>query len=402
MSSLRSPASASVEQSRGRLIAEPAQEGRSDFQRDRERVLHSAAFRRLAHKTQVFVGSSEGDHVRTRLTHTIEVAQIARDLARRLNLNEDLAETVALAHDLGHPPFGHAGEDALDDALKPWGGFDHNAQALDVVTRLEHRYPDFDGLNLCFETVEGIMAHNGPLYDADGAWLGKHQDRSPPASILRASELYGIDLKRHATAEAQCAAIADDIAYDCHDIEDGVRSGILDPDRLQEVPLLNAIWSEVDLDRIADVDRRVHQLLRRLMFRLVSDVLTTSRERLSGISSCDEVRDAGQPVIVFSTKIATDEKLLKEWLRVNLYRHQDLVRETERGKSCVRQLVDILMTDPHLLPARWSQDLDSIDEAALAIRIRDYVSGMTDRYAFSELEKLNEMTRGWSRTASPR
>ncbi|AOG03017.1 deoxyguanosinetriphosphate triphosphohydrolase family protein [Bosea sp. RAC05] len=396
---LSSVSAAHEAKSGARLIPELIQAGRSEFQRDRERILHSAAFRRLAHKTQVFVGGTEGDHVRSRLTHTIEVAQIARDIARRLGLCEDLAETIALAHDLGHPPFGHAGEDALDEALREWGGFDHNAQALAVVMRLEHRYAAFDGLNLTYATIEGILAHNGPMLSREGDWIGKHPDRDPPAAIVSAAKLYGLDLTRYASAEAQAAAVADDIAYNCHDVEDGVRSGILDPNRLREVPLISKIWREANLDMISDPDRRIHELLRRMMSGFVEDVLATARQRLKDCVTVANVRDADEPVIGFSDEMAAHEKILKAWLRKNLYRHDALMTETNRGQTCVKELVERLLADPCLLPERWSLGVDDLDKAGVAGRVRDYVSGMTDRFAQAEMTRLDRLSDELNRPA---
>src|SRR5262245_61953083 len=301
---------------RGRLHAEPPSATRSDFRRDCDRVIHSSAFRRLAYKTQVFV-FHEGDHYRTRLTHTLEVTQIARSLARALGLDEDLAEVSALAHDLGHSPFGHAGERALDECLSGHGGFDHNAQSLSVVTRLERRYAAVDGLNLTWETLEGLVKHNGPLTDAAGHSIGRHRAHGVPGAILDYCRLQDLDLARHASAEAQAAAIADDIAYDAHDIDDGVRAELFTLDDMTELPLVGDIVREIaaSYPRLEPA-RRSHELMRRLITRTIGDVIAESRRRLAalGAASADDIRAAGHPVVAFSPEFAATDRGIKDFL----------------------------------------------------------------------------------------
>ncbi|MGD9915704.1 MAG: deoxyguanosinetriphosphate triphosphohydrolase, partial [Rhizobiaceae bacterium] len=286
-------------QSRGRMFDEPESPTRTPFQRDRDRIIHSTAFRRLKHKTQVFI-AHEGDHYRTRLTHSIEVAQIARALARSLRADEDLSEAVALVHDFGHTPFGHTGEDALDDRMKAWGGFDHNAQSLRVVTQLERRYAEFDGLNLSWETLEGLVKHNGPLLDASGE--GRDGKRVPQ-SILSYNQLHDLELDRYASVEAQCAAIADDIAYNTHDIDDGLRAGLLTLDMLEAVPLPGGILRAVrqQYPRL-DAVRVGHELMRRQITAMVEDVIVTARANLKEIDpqSVDDVHRAGRTIVAFS------------------------------------------------------------------------------------------------------
>src|SRR6516164_8654884 len=301
----RAPYAADPAASRGRLIAEPPSATRSEFQRDRDRIIHSTAFRRLAHKTQVFL-YHEGDHFRSRLTHTIEVAQIARSLARALGLDEDLAEALALAHDLGHTPFGHTGEDALDDCMRAYGGFDHNAQALRIVTRLERRYAHFDGLNLTWETLEGLVKHNGPMLDAAGQPVGRYRARGVPAAILEYDARHPLELSRFAGGEAQLAAIADDIAYDAHDIDDGMRSGLLDAQCLREVAFLAGLLDEIEAATPALAQPRlVNELVRRVITRFVEDVIGESGARLSALAprSAEDIRAAAGPIAGFSAGI---------------------------------------------------------------------------------------------------
>jgi dGTPase len=302
--------------SRGRLFPEPASPTRTDFQRDRDRIIHSTAFRRLKHKTQVFV-AHEGDHYRTRLTHSIEVAQIARSLARSLALDEDLAEALALAHDLGHTPFGHTGEDALAAAMQPWGGFDHNAQSLRIVTRLERRYAEFDGLNLAWETLEGLVKHNGPLLDRQGRPLGHAKAHGIPAAILEYQARQDLELHSFASAEAQAAAIADDIAYNAHDIDDGLRAGLFQLDDLADVPLAGELLREIrDRYPVLDRSRTTHELMRRVITRLVEDAIGTGKRNLSSgaFLSADDVRKAGRTLVGFSPGVAAADQGIKGFL----------------------------------------------------------------------------------------
>ncbi len=309
----RAPYACDPARSRGRLVPEPESPTRTPFQRDRDRIIHSTAFRRLKHKTQVFI-AHEGDHYRTRrLTHTIEVAQIARALARALRLDEDLAEAVALVHDFGHTPFGHTGEEALNDRMKAFGGFDHNAQSLRIVTKLEHRYADFDGLNLSWETLEGLVKHNGPLLGAHAA----HPDAAVPLPILDFNERYDLELTRFASLEAQCAAIADDIAYNAHDIDDGLRAGLLSLDALDEVPLTKRL---LDLVRARypglDPVRTGHELVRRQITIMVEDVIEEAQRRLAVAKpqSVEDVHGQSHALVAFSDTMRTDEKVLKRFL----------------------------------------------------------------------------------------
>src|SRR5579864_4238638 len=315
-------------QSRGRRFAEPASATRNAFRRDCDRIIHSSAFRRLAHKTQVFV-YHEGDHYRTRLTHTLEVAQIARSLARALGLDEDLAEALALAHDLGHPPFGHAGERALDRCLGEVGGFDHNAQTLRIVTALERRYAAFDGLNLTWETLEGIVKHNGPLTDRQGAPIGRYGGRGLPHAILCHAKSQDLELWSLPSAEAQIAALADDIAYDAHDLDDGLRAAFFTIDDLAAVELTADILEEV---RSAygplDPTRAAHEVIRRLIARLIEDVLAESARRLESLAPrcADDVRHAGAAVVGFSAGMAAAERAIKDFLYPRMYRHARVER----------------------------------------------------------------------------
>src|SRR5688572_14709772 len=325
-------------QSRGRLVAEPPSPTRSDFRRDCDRIIHSTAFRRLAYKTQVFV-FHEGDHYRTRLTHTLEVAQIARSLARALRLDEDLAECLALAHDLGHPPFGHAGERALDECLTAHGGFDHNAQALRIVTALERRYPAFNGLNLTWETLEGLVKHNGPLTDRGGKPIGRYSEREVPEAILAYSKEQDLELWSYASAEAQVAALSDDIAYDAHDIDDGLRAELFELDAMKDLPLVGDILREVDgavpgLDQV----RRGHEVVRRLITQMIVDVIGETERRLKGLSprSAGDIRAAAGPVVAFSPAMEKADKAIKAFLFERMYRHDRVKRIMSEAEGVLR------------------------------------------------------------------
>ncbi len=372
--------------SRGRRYGEPASPSRNDFRRDCDRIIHSAAFRRLAHKTQVFV-YHEGDHYRTRLTHTLEVVQIARSLARALGLDEDLAEAAALAHDLGHPPFGHAGERALDACVKDFGGFDHNAQALRIVTDLERRYADFDGLNLTWETLEGLTKHNGPLTDRQGKAVGRYATSGVPAPILAYSRIQDLELWTFASAEAQVAAIADDIAYDAHDIDDGLRADLFALDDLAGVPLIGDILREIDA-RYAGLDpaRRAHETVRRIITRMIEDVTAESRRRLRALApaSSAAVREAAAPVIAFSGAMQAADTAIKGFLYPRMYRHARVMRVMHEAEAVVRDLFAHFAAHPADLPAEWGEGATSMSEAARSRRIADYIAGMTDRYALVE------------------
>lgn len=359
---------------------EPSSPSRGEFQRDRDRILHSSAFRRLTHKTQVFI-YHEGDHFRTRLTHTLEVSQIARSIARSLGLDEDLAEALALSHDLGHTPFGHTGEDALKACLADQGGFDHNAQALRVVTRLERRYAAFDGLNLTFETVEGLVKHNGPLIDDSGRPLGRYLPGGVPPAILDYDRLRPLGLSTQAPAEAQAAAIADDIAYDAHDLDDGLRAAVLDPDELRSVRFLDDLLREIDaLHPDLDPSRRIHELSRRVITRLVEDVVDESAGRLwaAGPRSPDDVRGAAGPLVGFSPAMTAADASIKAFLFPKLYRHPRLMAVRRDAEAIVRDLFGRFSREPALMPDEWRRDRDGADPARIAA---DYIAGMTDRYA---------------------
>jgi dGTPase len=380
--------------SRGRLYPEPVSKSRSAFRRDCDRIIHATAFRRLKHKTQVFV-FDEGDHYRTRLTHTLEVTQVARALARRLRLDEDLAEALALAHDLGHPPFGHAGERALDTCLSAFGGFDHNAQTLRIVTALEHSYPAFDGLNLTWETLEGLVKHNGPLIDRDGAPLGRYREHGVPATILDYAKLQDLQLWSFASVEAQIAAFADDIAYDAHDIDDGLRAELLLLDDLAALPVPGRIIGEI---RAAypglDHSRLVHELVRQLIGLLIDDVIAETGRRIEALTprSADDVRLASLPVAGFSPVMAEADNAIKSFLWTRVYRHERVMQVMDQAAGVVRDLFTRYVARPTDLPAEWNEGLAGLDEASRARRIADFIAGMTDRYALAEHARLFDST----------
>jgi dGTPase len=381
-------------QTRGRLAPEEPAPTRSDFQRDRDRIIHSTAFRRLKHKTQVFV-FHEGDHFRTRLTHTIEVAQITRSIARALGLDEDLAEALALAHDLGHTPFGHTGEDALHACMEDFGGFDHNAQALRIVTRLERRYPAFDGLNLTWDTLEGLVKHNGPLLGPDGEPTPRHAAHGVPGAILEYCERHDLQLSSHASAEAQVAAIADDIAYNAHDIDDGLRAGLFDLDDLREVAFLAALLDAIAADWPGlDRARTISELTRRLITIFVEDVVAEAGRMLeaSGCRSADEVRQAGRPMVAFHGALAAADRAIKDFLFPRMYRHPRVVRIRQEAAQVVGDLFTRFTTTPGLMPPEWCAGLDAASEARIARRACDYIAGMTDRYALDEHARLFDVT----------
>jgi dGTPase len=380
--------------SRGRLHQEPPSPTRSDFQRDRDRIIHCAAFRRLTHKTQVFI-YHEGDHFRSRLTHTLEVSQIARALARALGLDEDLAEAIALAHDLGHPPFGHTGEEALDTCLAGVGGFDHNAQALRVVTRLEHRYAAFPGLNLSWETREGLVKHNGPLLGPGGEPAERHRESGIPGAILEEDERQPLALHLFAAGEAQAAAIADDIAYNAHDLDDGLRAGILEIGDLRQVAFLAELLDEVAaLHPDLDQPRLVHELSRRVITRFVEDVIAESERRLVELApaSADAIREAGRPVIAFSAAMAQVDCAIKAHLFPRLYRHERLMSVRRDAEQVVQDLFGRFTRDPAAIPDDWRRGLDPADPGRTARRAGDYIAGMTDRFALLEHRRLFERT----------
>jgi dGTPase len=379
--------------SRGRRWPEPASPTRNAFRRDSDRIIHSSAFRRLAHKTQVFV-YHEGDHYRTRLTHTLEVAQIARSMARALGLDEDLAETLALAHDLGHPPFGHAGERALDEALGHFGGFDHNAQALRIVTELERRYAAFDGLNLTWETLEGLVKHNGPLTDRDGMPVGRHAERGVPAAILAYNKIQDLELWSQPSAEAQAAALSDDIAYDAHDIDDGLRADLFTLDDIAAVPLIGDIVRGIDSAFPAlEPARRVHETVRRLITRMIEDVIAETGRRVAAHKpSAGEVRKAKGPLVEFSPSMKKADADIKGFLRPRMYWHDRVMRVMDDAQTVVRDLFAHFVETPADLPAEWAHAAALTDEGARTRHIADYIAGMTDRYALIEHATYFETT----------
>ncbi len=383
----RAPYASDPRKSRGRLVDEPPSPTRTPFQRDRDRVLHSTAFRRLREKTQVFL-VDEGDHYRTRLTHTLEVSQIARAIARTLHLDEDLAEALALAHDLGHPPFGHAGERALDAEMAEYGGFDHNAQSVRAVTLLERRYPRFDGLNLTWETIEGLAKHNGPMTDRDGRPVGRHAAAGlPPVIADYPADLW---LSTFAGPEAQAAAIADDIAYDAHDIDDGLRAGLLPWARLEEVPLVDGIISDIRREYPGlDETRTAHELTRRLVTAMVDDVVATARDRLAARTpdSADDIRRADAPLLAFSPAMAEADRAIKAVLTTAVYRNPGVMAVMHDAEAMVRALFRRYLADRHALPPGW-RPVSGEDLAARARRVCDFLAGMTDRYAASEFGRL--------------
>ncbi|NDR55032.1 deoxyguanosinetriphosphate triphosphohydrolase [Aliiruegeria sabulilitoris] len=365
--------------SRGRLYNEEMSTFRSPFQRDRDRIIHSSAFRRLKHKTQVFV-EHEGDYFRTRLTHSIEVAQVARTIAGTLGLNQELTEAVALAHDLGHTPFGHTGEDALHALMAPHGGFDHNAQAIRIVTALERHYAGFDGLNLTWETLEGIAKHNGPV-------------TGPlPYRLKEYNALHDLELHTHASAEAQVAAISDDIAYNNHDLLDGLRAGLFTDAEVSTLPIVGPAYAEVDaLWPDLDVKRRRHEALRRVFGVMVTDVIDTSRRLLAEAApTCaQDVRDYGKPVVQFSRPVWQQIEAIRAFLFSRMYRAPAVMAERARVSRVVEDLFPLFMSDPSLMPAAWQEDVACAEgPTALARVVADYVAGMTDRFALQEHARL--------------
>jgi dGTPase len=381
------------EESRGRLVSEPESPPRTPFERDRDRIIHASAFRRLKHKTQVFV-YHEGDHYRTRLTHSLEVAQIARSIARALGLDEDLTEALSLAHDLGHTPFGHAGERALDNLMQPHGGFDHNAQSLRIVTRLERHYARFDGLNLTWETLEGLVKHNGPLIDREGHAIGPYREKGVPQAIIEYNEAHDLSLASFASAEAQTAAIADDIAYNAHDLDDGLRAGLFDVIDLGDVPLVGEALAEVlrlypDLER----PRLVHETVRRVISAMVSDVFDETGRRIRRLdpSSVNEVRSLPETLVSFSAQMREKNRVLQSFLSRRMYAHERVLTIMERARRMIADLFHAYMQDMQLLPKEWRQGLDETRDSRYARRVCDYIAGMTDRYALDEHKRLFDL-----------
>ncbi|MEM6759631.1 MAG: deoxyguanosinetriphosphate triphosphohydrolase [Pseudomonadota bacterium] len=377
---MHAPYASDPGRARGRRFAEEESAFRSAFQRDRDRIIHSSAFRRLKHKTQVFV-EHEGDYYRTRLTHSIEVGQVARTIAGSLGLNVELTEAVALAHDLGHPPFGHTGEDALHDLMAPYGGFDHNAQAIKIVTQLERHYADFDGLNLTWECLEGIAKHNGPVTGA------------LPAALADYTAVHDLELATHASAEAQVAALSDDIAYNNHDMHDGLRAGLIDEDAMCDLPIVRDAFAEVDqLYPGLEQMRRRHEGLRRVFGAMVSDVVVTSQQLLADAQADDvaQLRALGRPVIRFSDALWSDLQQIRHFLFVNMYRAPQVMDKRAEVTAIVHDLFPLYLQQPQHLPREWQRDVTAAagDTSALARIVCDYVSGMTDRFAIQEHARL--------------
>ncbi|MEO5808458.1 deoxyguanosinetriphosphate triphosphohydrolase [Devosia sp.] len=386
----RAPYASDPEQSRGRLYSTGPSPTRSEYQRDRDRIIHSTAFRRLQHKTQVFL-HHDGKHYRNRLTHTLEVSQIARSMARALRLDEDLAEAVALSHDLGHTPFGHAGERVLHAKMAGMGGFDHNVQAMRVVTRLENRYAEHDGLNLTWETLEGILKHNGPLTNADGSPFGKYASEGLPAGVSDIPASQDLQISTHASLEAQTAAIADDVAYNAHDIDDALRAGLITLRDMIDVPLVGPIVREV-LELYPDIasNRQAHEVQRRLITRSIEDVIATTSAEIatSGVKTSDDVRHAGKTLVRFSNAMAKAERGLKLFLFQRVYRHDAVMGPVRQSEAVVAGLFE-RYTDTLDMPGRWGIDVAAAQgDVAQARIIADFIAGMTDPYALDEYARL--------------
>jgi dGTPase len=378
----RAPFAESSSRSRGRKVEEPESRTRTDFARDRDRIIHTSAFRRLKEKTQVFV-AHEGDHFRTRLTHSLEVAQIARSVATALGLDADLAETIALAHDLGHPPFGHAGEDELQVQMEAYGGFDHNVQTFRVVTKLERRYPRFDGLNLTWETLEGVIKHNGPV-------SGK-LDRPSWRAIAEFDADYDLRLSTWASAEAQVAALADDIAYNNHDVDDGVQAGLFQLEELMTVPLIgpNVKSALADFPKCDPGIIRL-EAVRRMIGGMVDDVLTETarRARVDAVQTPEDVRMLDHALVAFSRDMVEDLSALRAFLLERMYRHWKVNRNRSQARRMLGQMFQLFMQEPEVMPTEWRQRAEPRDELGRARVVCDYIAGMTDRFAIEEHRKL--------------
>lgn len=380
--------------SKGRFYDEPASPTRTPFQRDRDRIIHSTAFRRLKHKTQVFV-YHEGDHYRTRLTHSIEVSQIARALARAFRVDEDLAECLALSHDFGHTPFGHAGEDVLDELMADYGGFDHNAQSLRIVTRLERHYAEFDGLNLSWETLEGLVKHNGPLCDSKGRGL----DGDVPEAIAKFNQLYDLELDKHSGIEAQCAAIADDIAYNGHDLDDGLRAQLFDLDAIATLPVSgDALRLVREAYPGLDPQRCANEVVRRQITAMVEDVIATAMQNLETLNpkTDRDIRDAGKTIVAFSPEMEDAEKTIKQFLYANMYRAPSVMAVRENAQQVMRDLFNAYFSGNAQMPNAWNLDwsetASALDEAKRARHVCDFLAGMTDKFAIQQHNHLFDET----------
>ena len=381
-SQARAPYAADPAASRGRRFSEAPSRTRTPFARDRDRIIHTSAFRRLKEKTQVFV-AHEGDHFRTRLTHSLEVAQIARSIAKALGLDDDLAEAVALAHDLGHPPFGHAGEEELDRCAAACGGFDHNVQTFRVLTELERRYLDFEGLNLTWETLEGVLKHNGPV--------AERLQRPSWRAIARFNDDYDLELDAFASAEAQVAAIADDIAYNNHDVDDGLEAGLFGLEELGLVPLIGPILRALKAERPGIDDRLLRiEAVRRMIGAMVDDVLEQTRRNAAsaGVRSGADVRALDRPLVGFSSEMAEDLGRLRLFLHQRMYRHYRVNRTRSQARRILAELFDLFMAEPEVLPTEWCERAADRGDGARMRVVCDYIAGMTDRYAIEEHHKL--------------
>jgi dGTPase len=378
------------DKSRGRLYAEPDSRTRTPFERDRDRIVHASAFRRLKGKTQVFV-AHEGDHYRTRLTHSLEVAQIARAVAREMGLDDDLAECLGIAHDLGHPPFGHTGEDVLDACMEGYGGFDHNAQTLRVLTKLERKYPTFDGLNLTWETLEGVVKHNGPLVRY-GAALS-----DLPVAIQEYVATHDLELESWPGLEAQVAAHADDVAYNNHDIDDGLRAGLFTLTELrEEVPMVERVLTTVERDHKGlDEFRVIAETIRRLIGVWIDDLTWESTNRIATAKpkSAEDVRAAGKPLIGFSDVMNEHQAVLRRFLMARMYRHWKVNRSRSHAKRILRELFEVFLAEPELLPPHWQIGGDGPRGQKTARRVCDYIAGMTDDFAIDEHKRLFRLER---------
>ncbi|MBC7905676.1 MAG: deoxyguanosinetriphosphate triphosphohydrolase [Rhodospirillaceae bacterium] len=388
-SAILAPYACRAENSRGRLYPEPESQTRTPFQRDRDRIIHSAAFRRLQYKTQVFV-YHEGDNFRTRLTHSLEVSQIARSVARVLNLDEDMAEALALAHDLGHTPFGHAGEDGLQAVLADFGGFDHNAQSLRVVTKLERRYVEFDGLNLTWETLEGLVKHNGPLVGP----MATKKVPALPGAITEYVARHDLELDTFASAEAQVAAMSDDVAYNNHDIDDGLRAGLFTIKDLEDVPLVGPVLYAVAKEHPGvELSLQIHETVRRMIGMMILDMIGETQRRIADLKPkcADEVRRLGQPLVSFSDEMVANDRALKKFLFPNMYRHFMVNRMTSKARRVVKDLFTLLHAEPECLPPEWRRQSDGAGTSKTARVVADYIAGMTDRFALDEHRRLFDM-----------
>jgi dGTPase len=386
----RQPYATDPAKSRGRLYAEPDSRTRTPFERDRDRIVHASAFRRLKGKTQVFV-AHEGDHYRTRLTHSLEVAQIARAVAREMGLDDDLAECLGIAHDLGHPPFGHTGEDVLDACMEGYGGFDHNAQTLRVLTKLERKYPTFDGLNLTWETLEGVVKHNGPLVRY-GATL-----KDLPVAIQEYVATHDLELDTWPGLEAQVAAHADDVAYNNHDIDDGLRAGLFTLTELrEEVPMVERVLATVERDHKGlDEFRVIAETIRRLIGVWIDDLTWESTNRIAAAEpkSAEDVRAAGKPLIGFSDVMNEHQAVLRRFLMARMYRHWKVNRSRSHAKRILRELFEVFLAEPELLPPNWQIGGDGPRGQKTARRVCDYIAGMTDDFAIDEHKRLFRLER---------